>query len=179
MLFAREEVTMQKLFCSITFLIVVLTPTLSFAQWGAGGRRTIQCESESNRYAYCRTYTTGKVELRKQLSRARCEEYNTWGADDDGSGVWVRDGCRAVFAVRERYWGWGGNGGDWNGSARIVHCTSTNYTYNHCPVPGGRRITRLVRQLSNASCVRGSSWGEDRYGIWVDDGCEGEFEVRR
>jgi hypothetical protein len=66
---------MKRLCWSILFAIVVLAPARSFAQWGAGGRRTIQCESESNRYAYCRTYTTGRVELRKQLSKARCEEY--------------------------------------------------------------------------------------------------------
>lgn len=170
---------MRKLLYRVLVAILLLVPALSLAQWGAGGRRTVRCESQSDRYAYCRTYTTGRVELRQQLSRAPCEEYATWGSDADGSGIWVRDGCRAVFVVRERYWGWGGNGGDWDGHARLIHCTSTSYTYNHCPVPGGRRTTRLVRQLSNASCVRGSSWGEDRYGIWVDDGCEGEFEVRR
>jgi len=36
---------------------------------------------------------------------------------------------------------------------------------------------QLVRQLSQAPCIEGSTWGVQRDGIWVDRGCEGEFEV--
>ena len=172
---------MRKLVFSAALATVLLVPTLVFAQWGHGGRRTIKCESESNRYAYCRTYTTGRVELSKRLSKASCREYETWGATGDGSGIWVRNGCRAEFVVREHHWNWGGGGGrDWDGGERTFTCKSEHYDYNHCPVPGGKaRKIKLVRQLSDASCVRGSSWGEDRYGIWVNNGCAGEFEAKR
>jgi len=171
---------MRKFVFSAVFANLMLAPTLVFAQWGEGGRRTITCESQSRDYAYCRTYTTGMVELREQLSKTSCVEYDTWGTDGDGSGVWVRDGCRAVFAVRERHWNWGGDGDDWDGSGRTFTCKSSHYTYNHCPIPSGSaRTVRLVRQVSDASCVRGSSWGEDRYGVWVDNGCAEEFEARR
>ncbi|NOT54453.1 MAG: DUF3011 domain-containing protein [Deltaproteobacteria bacterium] len=176
---------MRKIVLTATLAVMMFAPTLVFAQWGAGGRRTIKCESENNRYAYCQTYTTGRVELRQQLSKTPCREYETWGSDGDGSGLWVRNGCRAVFAVKERHWDWGGgsggsDGGDWDGGERTFTCKSKQFGYNHCPVPGGRaRRIKLERQLSDASCVRGSSWGEDRHGVWVDHGCEAEFKARR
>ena len=28
-------------------------PHLMYVQWGAGGRRTVRCESQNDRYAYC------------------------------------------------------------------------------------------------------------------------------
>lgn len=37
----------------------------------------------------------------------------------------------------------------------------------------------LARRLSDASCIEGISWGRNDRGIWVDDGCRGEFAVRR
>ena len=64
-----------------------------------GGSRTITCESQRGRYAYCRTNTLGRVRLERRLSDAPCRQYDTWGADGDGSGIWVSDGCRGVFVV--------------------------------------------------------------------------------
>jgi hypothetical protein len=81
---------MRKIFCTVTLAAGILVPALSFAQRGQGESKTITCESESGRQAYCRTYTTRRVELRRQLSKASCREYDTWGATGDGSGVWVR-----------------------------------------------------------------------------------------
>lgn len=55
-----------------------------------------------------------------------------------------------------------------------------------CESYGGRRQTcrvdtrgevRLVRRLSDASCVRGRSWGTTTGGVWVDDGCRAQFAV--
>ena len=55
-----------------------------------------------------------------------------------------------------------------------------------CESYGGRRQTcrvdtrgevRLVRRLSDASCVRGRSWGVTNGGVWVDDGCRAQFAV--
>jgi hypothetical protein len=148
-------------------------PPLTLANWGPGGRLTIICQSQHDRYAYCRTYTNGRVRLLQQLSRSPCRQYDTWGEDGDGSGIWVRNGCRAVFAV-EGY-GWGGGG---RGEGGIIICQSEHYHYNHCPVNWRGRRVRLGRQLSDASCIQGSSWGVDRYGIWVDNGCAAEFIVR-
>ena len=94
---------MKKIFFTATLAALMLVPVLSYAQ-GYGREKTIKCESKGERYNYCRTHTTGRVELRRQLSDAPCREYSTWGADGDGSGIWVREGCRAEFTVEEGYW---------------------------------------------------------------------------
>ena len=180
---------MRKIIFNTTVAALMLVPALSLAQRHSEGRGTIKCESQRNRHTYCRTYTTGRVELRRQLSNAPCREYDTWGSTGDGSGVWVRDGCRAEFVVREQHWGRGrdydrrGYGRDYDrdrgGSGRTFTCKSKHYAYNHCSVPGGRaRRVELVRQLSDARCERGYSWGEDSHGVWVMNGCEGEFRAR-
>jgi hypothetical protein len=61
---------------------------------------------------------------------------------------------------------------------QTVRCESENFTYKRCPVETGGEV-RLVRQLSDAACRRGDTWGYDRRGIWVDEGCAGEFQVGR
>src|SRR5262245_45633447 len=80
-------------------LLLVSFPTAEAYRRPPSPARQIRCESESHRHTYCRTYASGRVRLERRLSKAPCREYDTWGADDDGSGVWVRDGCRAVFTV--------------------------------------------------------------------------------
>jgi hypothetical protein len=65
----------------------------------------------------------------------------------------------------------------WDGRyRRIVVCESRDRRTNYCnaDVRGG---VRLVRQLSDRRCVRGSNWGTTERGIWVTDGCRAEFEV--
>jgi hypothetical protein len=59
-----------------------------------------------------------------------------------------------------------------------IRCKSEGYEYNHCSV-GISGPVRLERQLSDAPCRRGESWGYDRRGIWVDKGCTGEFRLSR
>ena len=39
----------------------------------------------------------------------------------------------------------------------------------------GRGRVQLVRQLSSAACIEGRTWGQDARGVWVTDGCRGEF----
>jgi Protein of unknown function (DUF3011) len=159
-------------FTALAFLALML---FSLNPPSAEAQKTIRCESQNDRHAYCPTYTTGRVRLQRQLSNAPCRQYEDWGAEGDGSGIWVRNGCRGIFVVN--YYGWGGggwSGGDWG----TVTCKSEHYEYNHCPIGRGGGRVRLSRQLSDASCVRGSSWGVDRYGIWVNNGCAAEFTIR-
>jgi hypothetical protein len=68
---------------------------------------TITCQSPSQRYQYCRVDTHDSVRLVRSLSRDPCVEGLTWGYDRRG--IWVDDGCRAVFEVGRR-----GDGG-WDG----------------------------------------------------------------
>ena len=59
---------------------------------------------------------------------------------------------------------------------QIITCQSYENRTTHCSVNTSGGV-RLVRQLSDASCARGRSWGTDRNGIWVSRGCRAQFEV--
>jgi hypothetical protein len=163
-------------------LLVSLTPDLVAAQ---GYRpapyppRRIRCESESHRHTYCRTYAFGRVQLEERISKAPCREYDTWGADRDGGGLWVREGCRATFTVVP--WGGGpdyghGSGGRPGREYRVT-CKSDRFRASYCPL---RRYgsVRLEKRLSDAPCRQYDTWGADGGGIWVDRGCAATFLVR-
>lgn len=85
-------------------------------EWDGGARR-LTCESNDNRYRRCRATTYGSVRIVRQLSKTDCRLNRNWGYDR--SGVWVDDGCRAVFDVGTAGGGswrplpeqWGGSGG--------------------------------------------------------------------
>jgi hypothetical protein len=59
-----------------------------------------------------------------------------------------------------------------------IRCDSRGFRYNYCRVSTDNRV-RLVRTYGWGSCSEGSSWGYDRWGVWVDRGCAGEFRVGR
>jgi hypothetical protein len=130
----------------------------------------IECSSQQDRYTYCRTFAIGDVRLAQQLSKTRCREFDTWGSDGDGSGVWVKNGCRGVFIVSR-----GGRPGP--SPARTITCTSKDYSYAHCDVSTWGRTVYVKRQLSDKRCIQGNNWGTDWRGIWVDRGCNAEFGI--
>ena len=41
--------------------------------------------------------------------------------------------------------------------------------------PGGG--VQLVKQRSKTACIENQTWGSDQRGIWVDQGCDAEFQV--
>ena len=172
-------------FAALTLLIVHSVAEARDDDRG-GGRDgdTIRCESSGEKYAYCETQTVGRVEMLKQLSKSPCVQYESWGADSDGSGIWVRNGCRADFLVREeRGWrGWRRRGRDRDrdddrGQASRIRCASKDWSYQQCEVRGRVEDARVARQISKTRCERDDNWGTDRRGIWVDRGCDAEFEV--
>ena len=55
-------------------------------------------------------------------------------------------------------------------------CKSENFGYRHCSADV-RDGVRLVRRISEAECVEGRTWGTDRNGVWVNRGCDGEFQA--
>jgi hypothetical protein len=59
---------------------------------------------------------------------------------------------------------------------QTVNCSSNDGRRNYCGVFGTRHI-RLVRQISGSPCVKGSTWGIDPRGLWVDRGCRADFLV--
>lgn len=54
-----------------------------------------------------------------------------------------------------------------------AYCASNDNRFARCQVPW--RDAVLVQQASKARCIRDQTWGFDRYGIWVDRGCRGQF----
>jgi Protein of unknown function (DUF3011) len=69
-----------------------------------------------------------------------------------------------------------GDGDPWRRDQR-VQCESQGNKERYCRVET-RRGVELYRQLSEARCRYGSTWGYDRHGIWVDRGCRAEFVIR-
>jgi hypothetical protein len=128
----------------------------------------VKVESKGMERTYRRTSTRGGVRLHKQLSREACVEGVSWGFDRDG--IWVDKGCRAEFETGDAADAWA------PASGRVVTVESYGgqREYRHVSTRGG---VRLRRQLSREACLEGRSWGFDRDGIWVDQGCRAEFEI--
>jgi len=61
-------------------------------------------------------------------------------------------------------------------AGRTVRCESQGRNRQYCRV-GIHGQVRLQRQLSRSACIQGQTWGYDGGGIWVDDGCRGEFRL--
>jgi hypothetical protein len=139
--------------------------------WEPATGRIVTIESLGMQREYRYVSTRGGVRLRRQLSREACVEGVSWGFDRER--IWVDKGCRAEFEV-------GGapqaTGGSLFGGPKTVKVESKGMqrVYKRTATKGG---VRLHRQLSREACVEGVSWGFDRDGIWVDQGCRAEFQV--
>lgn len=59
---------------------------------------------------------------------------------------------------------------------RVIRCESRNYRYNYCRADTDNRVM-LMRQYSRRACILWQTWGYDRRGIWVDQGCGAEFRA--
>ena len=60
--------------------------------------------------------------------------------------------------------------------ARTIECASRNYRYEYCRVKTYHQV-KVNRQISRAPCIQGRTWGYDRHGIWVDEGCHASFQI--
>jgi hypothetical protein len=83
----------------------------------------------------------------------------------------VTQGCEAEF-VR----GVGRGGGDRYVRRDVIRCSSHGYQQEYCRADT-RGGVRLQRQVSSSACLRGRTWGFDGGGVWVSDGCQGDFVV--
>jgi hypothetical protein len=156
------------------FLSIALTglfATQAQAQYYSRPGEVFICKSTGYNQNYCEADTRGGVVMTRQISHSSCIEGRTWGFDRRG--VWVTQGCEAEFMIArerpvrpppERFGG------------RIVRCESHGYSQEYCRADT-RGGVRLQRQLSSSECLRGRTWGFDRDGIWVGDGCQGDFAV--
>lgn len=59
------------------------------------------------------------------------------------------------------------------GPPRVL-CESTDGTRRHCAADTSAGVV-LARRTGTGECLLGKSWGYDDTGIWVQDGCAGEF----
>ena len=134
------------------------------------GKRLV-CRSDGFAYNHCRSSAVGrgsKVRLAKQISKTRCIQNKIWGTDERG--IWVDRGCEAEFQILPR------RNNRVTGGKDTLRCSSKNYSYEHCRADT-RRGVQLSRQLSQAACTQGKSWGHDRRGVWVDQGCSAQFQL--
>jgi ribosomal protein L37AE/L43A len=128
----------------------------------------VTCESQNNTRETCRVFARDRMVLvNQQLSDAPCILGRSWGVSSDRNEIWVDNGCRAEFQV-------GGSVVQTAAFGRSVTCESQNNGKARCPVDTSYGV-QLARQISDNTCVKGSSWGFDENGIWVDDGCRAEF----
>lgn len=58
----------------------------------------VTCTSNGGRYVECAVPGGGSIVMKEQLSKAACIMNQSWGETADG--VYVKDGCRAVFESR-------------------------------------------------------------------------------
>jgi hypothetical protein len=163
-------------------------PTASPAQ-SRQGDAAIRCESTNGKFNRC-AMPWRDARLVRQESKGACIRGESWGVDRQG--LWVDRGCRGLVAEADGrrpgygrpdhggpgYGGWQPGPG-WDRQIRL-QCDSNKKRYQMCQVDVGRRgRVRLVRQMSDARCSEGYSWGWNRAGVWVNHGCRGQFVVDR
>jgi len=56
----------------------------------------------------------------------------------------------------------------------VITCVSTIDQRQHCPANTNAGVV-IVRQSSETNCLLGRNWGYDAQGVWVSEGCGGEF----
>jgi len=57
-----------------------------------------------------------------------------------------------------------------------IACTSKANERQHCSASTSAGVL-MVRSTGPAACLLGKTWGYDDHGVWVLDGCSGEFAV--
>jgi hypothetical protein len=70
------------------------------------------------------------------------------------------------------------NGAPAQASAATVTCSSKPGERTSCPADTSAGVV-LLRSTGQAPCLLGRTWGYDQKGIWVSDGCSGEFVTGR
>ena len=61
---------------------------------------------------------------------------------------------------------------------RVINCSSNDGRYSRCFARTEGEVS-LRKQISSTPCVLRRNWGYDGNGVWVDNGCRGEFVVGR
>jgi hypothetical protein len=72
-------------------LAMVLTGTFAGTAFAA----QVGCASTDGKYKECRLEGGGDIVMKQQLSKTNCTKDVNWG--ETANGVYVKDGCRAIF----------------------------------------------------------------------------------
>ena len=59
-------------------------------------------------------------------------------------------------------------------STDVVQCQSSGDERQHCPANTASGVI-LQNSTGSAACLLGNTWGYDDKGVWVKDGCSGDF----
>lgn len=129
----------------------------------------LTCESDGKR-RICGVDTRQGVRMVRKISDSSCDFGRDWGYDPNG--IWVTNGCRAEFAVTYDVVGARVDPATYT---RLV-CESANDSRRDCRVDTGFGV-QLTRQISDSECEFGRTWGYDRNGVWVTNGCRAEFTI--
>ena len=129
----------------------------------------IVCESWQFRPQQCMADTRGGVRL-LQVTGGLCNQGQTWGYDRRG--IWVTNGCRAIFAVTPGPSFGPGPGPRPPLPGRLIVCESWQFRPARCAASVFRR-PRI--EVIAGTCLEGQTWGWDRGGIWVNGGCRARF----
>jgi DUF3011 family protein len=124
----------------------------------------VLCESANKRRTVCAADTAGGVQIVRTVSDAACRFGQEWGYD--AKGIWVSKGCRAEFVVRSKP----------KPAVRTVTCESEGNKRRHCAAETQFGLA-LIRQIGDRACVLDTSWGFDKDGVWVTDGCRAQFAL--
>ena len=125
--------------------------------------RLVTCESIRERRRECAIPAESEVRLLRRLGPSPCDSGRGWGRR--GRVLWVDDGCRATFSVVP------------TAAPSVVSCGTEAPGRQECRAPDATEVV-LLRQLGEAACVRGRTWGLEGGRIWTEGGCRAEFEVR-
>jgi len=191
---------MRRLIASSVLLIAASAAAPAIAapqtwqEYGPGSG-VVRCESNDGRVRECPT-GGGRVMLERQISRSVCIEGRSWGYGRNG--IWVSQGCRADFRLTNsdhgnggydgnnnygygNYGNYGDSYGNANGNAygqgQTIRCESNDGRTQRCALNANPRDVQMVRQLSRSACIEGRTWGRDRGGVWVSEGCRADFSA--
>lgn len=143
----------------------------------------VDCRSSGYNYSRC-PVPWRDARLVRQLSDTQCIRGRNWGFDRRGF-VWVDRGCQARFVDASGGGYYPGGPPPWQpdpgwNQRFSIRCESNDGQNRFCQVDvGGRGRVYLERQESRSPCYEGQTWGWNRAGVWVAQGCRGVFTVDR
>ena len=117
-------------------------------------RRMATCAAARGAKELCAANTANGVALAEGSSA--CVLGRTWGYDRNG--IWVADDCQGTFVL----------------SARGGLVCASDGARQRCPADTSAGVV-LARSIGTVACVLGQTWGYEAAGVWVGEGCRGEF----